>query len=452
MRHNGPLAQVQSYGHVYDSSIAMWIPDTKTAGGGGSTQVAVSTGAVKVYQSTASDLLASVQQTSSVWQVQPGSTNWPKAAGLSVDSSNVQNFKLDGSTALTIGAFPANSSNVAVSTGRVVVQNSSRADLLGTIYQSSRADLLNTVYQSSASELKITAYQSTASDFKCMVPDESTSATLNSSSVIPTIALAGRGGCTVELQAGTLAGTLTFETSNDGGVTWTAAIINVNGRQILGNYAVTNPNARTAFDYMLGNGTSHCRVRVSVFGSGSAAAWIRATTVVSPLTVGALTVGLTSTSAPFFTNCVGGQDNAGLTQMVRMSTQYVVANDTCLSVRDTLPESTCATGLSTASGDLTVFSSASVGFYVYAYSIVLHSSVNNALRFLNGSTTVAWRVCDLGGNGNGAGSTGLAVPLSYGLAVTPPGYLFRTSTGNPVILSRSSTGNFTYAVAAFKVN
>jgi hypothetical protein len=64
-------------------------------------------GRVRAQNSTIGDLLASVQQNSSVWQIQPGSTNWPKAAGLSVDSSNVQNVKLDGSTALTIGSIAA---------------------------------------------------------------------------------------------------------------------------------------------------------------------------------------------------------------------------------------------------------------------------------------------------------------------------------------------------------
>lgn len=64
-------------------------------------------GRVRAQNSTIGDLLASVQQNSSVWQIQAGSTNWPKAAGLSVDSSNVQNVKLDGSTAITIGSIAA---------------------------------------------------------------------------------------------------------------------------------------------------------------------------------------------------------------------------------------------------------------------------------------------------------------------------------------------------------
>ncbi len=69
----------------------------------------------------------SVEQNSTVWQVQPGSTNWPKAAGLSVDSSNVQNFKLDGSTALTIGSIAATAGRLNI--GSTATDNAVRAQL-----------------------------------------------------------------------------------------------------------------------------------------------------------------------------------------------------------------------------------------------------------------------------------------------------------------------------------
>src|SRR5438132_12856815 len=90
---------VVTQGQVYDSSIAAWIPDPKTAaaGGAGSTTVNVSSLAgpvivrssaadqlVSVYQSsfselrssvhnsTIGDLLASVQQNTSICDVPPG--------------------------------------------------------------------------------------------------------------------------------------------------------------------------------------------------------------------------------------------------------------------------------------------------------------------------------------------------------------------------------------------
>lgn len=86
-------------GTVYQSSIA----DLKATVAQNSTVWAIQAdGRVRAQNSTIGDLLASVQQNSSVWQVQPGSTVFAKSAGFSVDSSNAQNVKLDGSTALSV--------------------------------------------------------------------------------------------------------------------------------------------------------------------------------------------------------------------------------------------------------------------------------------------------------------------------------------------------------------
>ena len=110
---------------------------------GGSTIVTVSTGSVRVHQSTAADLQATVGQASTVWAVQ-------------------------------VGGYVAPSTTVSVSTGSVRVHQSTAADLNVTvagysttvnvsslagaiIMRSSAADALVTVYQSTASALLMTA-------------------------------------------------------------------------------------------------------------------------------------------------------------------------------------------------------------------------------------------------------------------------------------------------------
>lgn len=125
-------------------------------------QVGLSTMALTVHNSTIGDLLASVQQNSSVWQIQAGSTNWPKAAGLSVDSSNVQNVKLDGSTALTIGVIAAGAGRINIgstATENVVISRSSAADQLVTAYQSSYGAFLANVHNSTIGDLLASVQQ-----------------------------------------------------------------------------------------------------------------------------------------------------------------------------------------------------------------------------------------------------------------------------------------------------
>lgn len=72
-----PRHTVTARGYVFDSSVAAWIPDPKTAAGGsgsGSTVVTVSTGSVRVHQSTAADLAATVTQGTNPWTIAGNST------------------------------------------------------------------------------------------------------------------------------------------------------------------------------------------------------------------------------------------------------------------------------------------------------------------------------------------------------------------------------------------
>lgn len=116
-----------------------------------------------------------------------------------------------------------------------------------------------------------------------------------------------------------------------------------------------------------------------------------------------------------------------------------------------IPASTTASGASSAAGDVTLLSSSAQALCVYAFSVQKYSSVNNLIRFLDGSTRAAWLVSLSGPNGGGTGSTGISAAGLSELAVTPPAYLFRTAAGNPLVMSRGSSGHFSYSVAAFRV-
>ncbi len=98
---------------------------------------------------------------------------------------------------------------------------------------------------------------------------------LNASVSVP---LAGLGGAGVELEAGTLIGTVIAEASYDGGTTW--ATINFVDPASLATtqtvvFASSNPQTTKSFQAL--GGMSHVRIRVSAYTSGSCTANVRAT-------------------------------------------------------------------------------------------------------------------------------------------------------------------------------
>lgn len=119
---------------------------------------------VSVYQSTASELQATVTPVAgSTWRSQPGSTLWASSAGFHFDSSGAM---------LVAGSFSAQFSSTKAD-NLVTVYQSTAADLNVTvagystivavsslggavITRSSKADSLHTVYQSTASDLNVT--------------------------------------------------------------------------------------------------------------------------------------------------------------------------------------------------------------------------------------------------------------------------------------------------------
>lgn len=125
------------------------------------------------------------------------------------------------------------------------------------------------------------------------------------------IPLAGYAGAAIEIQVGTLAATLSYEYSIDGGATWGAAFVNSGGLHILSS-VITNPNPLIDANFVIGPGWSHIRVRVSSFTSGTAVSFGRATKIVSPLAVGALTNSFVGIAPTSFVGMVGLKANTGV--------------------------------------------------------------------------------------------------------------------------------------------
>jgi hypothetical protein len=102
---------------------------------------------------------------------------------------------------------------------------------------------------------------------------------LNALNVAASVAMAGQKAAVFFLASGTLAATLTPEVSLDGGTTWSAAVFVHPTTGVVSLTSVhTNPNSATAFGIITPTGTTHSRVRVSSFTSGTANGTLRATT------------------------------------------------------------------------------------------------------------------------------------------------------------------------------
>ena len=151
----GGSTQVSVSGNTYDSSGALQV----NTGPGGSTQISVSTGSVRVHQSTAADLNAAVVQGSTIWAaqvssvagrvlVEQNSTVWPvqvpSSQSIQVKNSTIGDLLASvqqNSTvwAVQVADYVAPSTTIQVSSvsGRVRAQNSTIGDLLASVQQNS---------------------------------------------------------------------------------------------------------------------------------------------------------------------------------------------------------------------------------------------------------------------------------------------------------------------------
>ena len=143
-------------------------------------------------------------------------------------------------------------------------------------------------------------------------------------------------------------------------------------------------------------------------------------------------------------------DSSGVT--ISGSTQTLNPGKNALLVREVLTDSTTGSGIAATAGDNTIIAATTQAIYVYAFTVAYLSTIgsNNRCRFLNGSTIQTWET-KLGFNRNEPGTTTatpmMSVPVTC--VVNPPAYLFRTSTGNALLLNVTSTG-VNYAVACWR--
>lgn len=141
---------------------------------------------------------------------------------------------------------------------------------------------------------------------------------LNALNAAASVSTTGAQGAGVFIAAGTLAGTVVAECSNNGSTNWTAGFFY---DQTIGAVAAslvfTNPNAATKRSILCGTGNSHARVRVSAFTSGAADGTVRASMFQSPVVnlalLGGNVVGSSlpvnlSAAVPAGTNNIGDVD------------------------------------------------------------------------------------------------------------------------------------------------
>lgn len=116
--------------------------------------------------------------------------------------------------------------------------------------------------------------------------DTTASGTLNALNAAATISLSGQSGVGMQLAAGTLIGTIVPEVSFDGGTTWVATLFDdpTTGNKV-SSIVFGSSNTATSRSIISASGSSHARVRVSAFTSGTASCGIRASQAGDPSSV-----------------------------------------------------------------------------------------------------------------------------------------------------------------------
>lgn len=107
-------------------------------------------------------------------------------------------------------------------------------------------------------------------------------------------------------------------------------------------------------------------------------------------------------------------------------------------------DSTYASGTKASSGDTTLISSgASTRIAVFGYQFSLASTTPTTVRLMNGSTAEMARWFFQGPS---------SVSIGANMAVSMPGFLYRTAASNPLILNTDSTATVHYTVMAYRMS
>lgn len=417
-------AWASSAGFHFDSSGALQTAGSVSVSNGLIVRSSAADMKVSVYQSTLGDLRATVYQSTAgdlLATVRPSDTNWASSAG----------FHFDSSGALTI--LPA-----AGSTFNARVLQSSQADLRATIYQSTATDLLARVNQGVGNSSVGDAWRVGPSDTNWA---SSAGFHFDSSGA---------------LQIKDLGSTIITVSSVQGIVAVRPS--DTNWASSAGFHFDSSGALQTVATVSVANGlivrSSAADFKASVYQStlGDLRATIYQSTAGDLLGKFGPTDTNWASSAGFHFDSSGAlravailTDQAG--NAVETSTQSMSSGARGLFVRPVMPGSTTyAASTAGQSTKTELFSSnAATRPYVYAYSITSTAQAPITFAFTNSS---------------GSGSTSWLVTLQAissaisgaNLAVTPPGYLFRGSTGQNLSLNVSSSNvvGYTVSVAAFR--
>lgn len=152
-----------------------------------------------------------------------------------------------------------------------------------------------------------------------VVPQERTSGdtTLGALAATCSVDVTGFLSAGGRIDAGTFAGTLIFETSGDGGATWSqGAALGPTGTQV-SSLTLTNPNSAGNIEFLLAGQMTNVRVRVSAYTSGSLVIRIRASSILSSQSL-SISSGISNLTAPFYTTVIGGIDGSSVARQLRI--------------------------------------------------------------------------------------------------------------------------------------
>lgn len=362
----------------------------------GSTITTVSTGSVRVHQSTAADLDANVVQGSTVWPVQVSSV-----AGL---VNIVANNAADGAVQIGDSTNAAIRVNVVAGAAGgstyVSVRQSTAADLNAAVVQGSTNWAVQVggpvIARSSAANMLVTAYQSTAADFLATVNQGSTNWPVQVSTVQGVVRIAGNNAADGLVHVG--------DSTNN------ALRVNVVAGAAGGSTIVT---------------VSTGSVRVHQSSAADLAA-----SVVQGSTVWQIQCSTVQGRVLVDQNSTVWQAQASLknssNEVIDGSTKAPAVGVPGLHVRQVFPTLLSTRVVVTSSNSTalyTLVSSAATPLRhkVYAYSITSTETTPSTLVFYSSNTIDRWAVAF------GSGSSGVT---GANLAISPPAWLFHSDDNN----------------------
>jgi hypothetical protein len=265
--------------------------------------------------------------------------------------------------------------------------------------------------------------------------------TLGSLNASVTLAMAGLNAAGFQLATGTLIGTIIAQCSIDNGVTWnTTSIDQATNGQKTASIVFASANTATAGHIVGIGGTTHVRVTVSLYTSGTANITITGSMMDDPTLI---STGPAGTPNPPTTMFIGGTDGSNIRNLLTDTSgrQVVVggaANAAAVAGNPVLISGWNATNaytlLTDTSGRLNMVGAASAGSAVVGNPVLMGGSDGSNARTI--STNSSGQVVMVGAGTASAASGGLITtqgPVATGTAIG--------SAGFPILMAGSDGAN-----------